>query len=304
MNLLQKALLTVFVVLAFTFKVNAQQQSLFSQYMNNMLTINPAYVGSQKALSLTAVAREQWIGLDGAPSTQTFSAHLPIERKNIGVGMMLTNDRIGVTKQNGVAFSYAYKIKMLGGELSMGIKGGFINYSIIYSDISETDPSFQEGNVSEVHPDIGLGLYFNTNKFYLGLSAPQITLSEKETNDIRPESALIPHYFIQGGYVFDINPDLKLKPSFMTKIVEGAPIEVDINANVYLRDLVGLGVSWRSMDAVVLLGQVQITNRLQFGYAYDITTTDVRQVSAGSHEIFLNYRIPISKSKIITPRYF
>lgn len=295
----------VFVSLLFTGSLaSAQQQVMFSQYMFNSLAINPAYAGSQESLSMTALMREQWVGLDGAPSTQTFSAHTPFEKKRIGVGLMVIHDKIGITNQTGAYGSYAYKIPTEKGELSLGLQAGFTHYRAEYSEISLTDPTFQTGDISEFHPNFGFGVYYSTERFYAGFSAPQLVQSRMDRNNDFSESIIKRHYFIHSGYVFDLNPDLKLKPSALIKIVEGAPVQIDLNANFYYKNLVGLGASWRSMDAIVMLLQVQITEQLQFGYAYDFGTTDIRRVSSGSHEFYLNYRLSLSKSKIITPRYF
>jgi len=284
--------------------VKAQQQVMFSQYMFNGLAINPAYAGSQESLSMTALMREQWVGIDGAPSTQTLSAHTPFEKKRIGVGLLILHDKIGVTDQTGVYGSYAYKLPMAVGQLSLGLQAGFTHYRARYSEVSLSDPTFQSGDISEIHPNFGFGAYYSTDKFYAGISVPQLVQSKIDKNNSVTEAKISRHYFIHAGYVFDLSRSLKLKPNLLVKMVEGAPIEFDLNATAYFQELIGLGVSWRSMDAIVMLLQVQITNKLQFGYAYDFGTTAIRQVSSGSHEIYLNYRLSFSKAKIITPRFF
>ncbi|NJN27559.1 MAG: type IX secretion system membrane protein PorP/SprF [Cyclobacteriaceae bacterium] len=282
----------------------AQQQVMYSQYMFNTLAINPAYAGSHEDLSVTALMREQWVGLDGAPSTQTISAHLPFEKKRIGVGLMAIHDQIGVSDQTDVYASYAYKIPLQHGSLALGLQGGFSYYKAMFSEVSSTDPTFQGVDIRQFLPNFGAGIYYSTRRFYAGLSIPQMIQSRLDDGNVVSKSKIIRHYFVHSGYVFDLSPSLKLKPNVLMKVVDGAPIEFDLNANLYLHDMVGLGLSWRSMDAVVLMLQVQITDRLQFGYAYDFGTTALRQTHAGSHELFLNYRFALSKSRIITPRYF
>jgi type IX secretion system PorP/SprF family membrane protein len=272
--------------------------------MFNTLAINPAYAGSQEDLSVTALMREQWVGLDGAPSTQTLSAHTPFEKKRIGVGLLVVHDKIGITDQTDLYASYAYKIPMKKGTLSLGLQGGFLYYKANFSEVSLTDPTFQGEDLSEFLPNFGAGVYYSTDRFYAGIGVPQLIQSKVDKGNVASESKLIRHYFVHSGYVFDLNQNLKLKPNVLFKIVDGAPLEIDLNANLYFHDLVGLGLSWRSMDAIVMLLQIQITDRLQFGYAYDFGTTALRQVHSGSHELFLNYRFSLSKSKIITPRYF
>lgn len=282
----------------------AQQQVMFSQYMFNTLAINPAYAGSQESLSMTALMRNQWVGLEGAPNTQTFSAHTPFEKKRIGVGLLFMHDNIGVTDQTGVYGSYAYKIPFSSGTLSLGLQAGFTHFNARYSEVSTSDPTFASGDIKEVHPNFGVGAFYATDRFYAGISAPQLVQSKFDKNNDASMAKIVRHYFMQSGYVFDLSQDLKLKPNVLVKMVGGAPVEFDVNANMYFRDLIGLGFSWRSMDAIVMLFQLQITDKLQFGYAYDFGTTAIRQVSSGSHEFYLNYRLTWSKSKIITPRYF
>jgi type IX secretion system PorP/SprF family membrane protein len=282
---------------------NAQQQAMFSQYMHNGLAINPAYAGSQESLSMTALVRQQWVGVEGSPSTQTVSGHMPFEKKRIGVGLMVLHDKITVNDQTGVYGSYAYKIPLQKGQLALGVQAGFTFYSSTFSEISLTDQTFATADVSEFHPNFGFGAYYSTERFYAGFSIPQLVESKFDKNNPDINGLIRRHYFIHSGYVFDLNHEFKLKPNILVKIVDGASLEIDWNANFYYKNLIGLGLSWRTMDAFVALLHVQVTNNLQFGYAYDITTTSIRKVSYGSHELFLNYRISLSKSKIITPRY-
>jgi len=283
---------------------NAQQQAMFSQYMYNGLAINPAYAGSQESVSMSALMRQQWVGMEGAPSTQTFSAHMPIEKKRIGIGLMILHDRIAVTDQTGVYGSYAYKIPLQKGQLALGIQAGFTFYSSTFSEVSLTDHTFASADASEFHPNFGFGAYYTTDKFYAGFSIPQLVQVKLDRENPDINGFIQRHYFVHSGYVFDLNLNFKLKPNVLIKMVEGASVELDLNANLYYKNLIGLGISWRTMDAFVVLFHVQLTNKLQLGYAYDITTTSVRKVSYGSHELFLNYRFSLSKLKFITPRYF
>lgn len=248
-------------------EVNAQQHAMFSQYMYNGLAINPAYAGSQESLSMTALMRQQWVGMEGAPSTQTISGHLPFEKKRIGVGFMVLHDQIAVTDQTGVYGSYAYKIPMPKGQLALGIQGGFTHYRSIFSEISLIDQTFATADVSEFHPNFGFGAYYSTDNFYAGFSIPQFVQSKMDGANKDVNGIIRRHYLIHAGYVFDLNQDFKLKPNVLIKMVDGASVEFDLNANLYYRNLVGLGISWRTMDALVALLHVQLTNKLQFGYA-------------------------------------
>jgi len=303
-----KMIFRVFLLLGiFTTSVaHAQQQVMYTQYMFNGLAINPAYAGSHETLSLTALAREQWVSIDGAPSTQTFSMHAPIKRKRIAVGLLLLNDKIGVTSQTGAYGSYAYKINFDNrSTLSMGLSAGFTYFNAAFSQVSNDDPSFSNADVSEFQPNVGLGLYYYTDRFFAGISSPQILETTFDKNNQDSDSKLLRHYFATAGYVLDINDFLKLKPHALVKYVEGAPLELDLNASVLFQEVIWLGLSWRSFDSVDAIFQLQATPNFQIGYAYDfITTTDLSRVNGGSHEIMLNYRFNLSKKKVITPRYF
>ncbi len=285
---------------------HAQQQVMYTQYMFNGLAINPAYAGSHETLSLTALAREQWTGIDGAPSTQTFSAHAPIKAKRIALGLLVLNDEIGVTSQTGAYASYAYKINFeQKGTLSMGISGGFTYFNAAFSEVSQSDPSFGNADIQEFQPNVGVGFYYYTDRFFAGISTPQLLETTFDQNNNDSDSKLLRHYFATAGYVIDLNSYLKFKPHALIKYVEGAPLQLDLNASVLFQEVIWLGVSWRSFDSLDGILQIQATPQFQIGYAYDfLTTTDLSRVNGGSHEIMLNYRFSFSKNKVVTPRYF
>lgn len=302
-------LIKIFIAFAFLFSFSAamaQQQVMFTQYMFNQLALNPAYAGSHRTLSVTALARKQWAGLDGAPSTQTLSVHSPIKNQRVGVGLLVVNDKIGVTKQTGLYNSYSYRIPFQnGGRLAFGLQIGFTAYNAQFSKISDTDPTFA-GDVREVHPNVGGGLFYNTKLFYVGFSAPQLIQNTFDRNNLDSDSKMLRHYFLTAGYVFTLNRELKLKPNFLVKAVAGAPVQFDVNLNLLMREVLWVGLSWRSFESVDALLQFQISEKLQFGYAYDFsTTTKLSRVNSGSHEIMLNYRVLTKKrSRFVTPRYF
>ncbi len=294
------------VVLAGAPKALAQQQVMFTQYMFNGLAINPAYAGSHETLSFTALAREQWTGIEGAPSTQTFSVHSPLHNDKIGVGLLVMHDKIGVTEQTGVMGSYAWRIIFDDTKkLSMGLQAGINRYNSSFSKVSSTDPAFANQDVREMQPDFGFGLYYATDRFYAGASVPQLAGNYFGRKRGESNFNLVRHYFFMSGYVMDLNPSLKLKPNLLVKAVEGAPVEMDLNANLLIKEVLWVGASWRSFESVDLLLQIQLTDHVQFGYAYDIaTSSELNSINTGSHELMVNYRIRLSKSKIITPRYF
>jgi type IX secretion system PorP/SprF family membrane protein len=287
-------------------RAQAQQQAMYTQYMFNGLAINPAYAGSQGALNLTALARKQWHGFAGAPSTQTFSAHAPLRDESMGLGLLLTHDEIGVTNQYGAYAVYAYRVKMSRGTLSAGLQAGFNSYRAGFSQVlvrEGDDISFSADDAEAFLPNFGTGLYYNTTRFYAGFSLPML-LANNYPGSEGQLAQQYRHWFFTTGYVIDLNADLKLKPNVLVKAVEGAPIEVDINANLLIKELLWVGLSYRSFDAVSALIELQATPQFRIGYAYDYTLTDLQQVNTGSHELMLNYRLVRKDKKMLTPRYF
>lgn len=304
---MQKTFISFLLFLLLAFSAKSQQQAMFTQYMFNGLALNPAYAGIHEGLSASMLWREQWVGFEGAPSTQTFSIHSPIRHKPISLGAMLIRDKIGVTEQFGAYFSYAYRI-MIGrkSRISFGLQASLSNYNSNYVDASlGLDPSLLNSDVNESKPNIGAGIMFHSDRYYFGLSAPQVLNHRFDSANPDSDSYMVRHYFVTAGVVLDLNRDIKIKPNLLIKAVRGAPIELDLNVNVLLQEFLWLGVSYRSFDSFDALVQLQLTPLLQIGYAFDFaTTTELRRVNSGSHEIMVSYRFRLSKDKTVTPRYF
>lgn len=284
----------------------AQQQIMFTQYMFNQLAINPAYAGSHGTLSVTALARMQWTGIDGAPSTQTLSAHSPLTIRRLSAGLLLLHDKIGVTDQTGFFNSYAYRIPFRnGGLLSFGLQGGVTFYNAKYSEVSTTDPTFANGDIKEMQPNFGAGVFYNTKEFYVGISAPQLLRTTFDRHNPNSDSKLIQHYFLSAGYVFTLDHQLKLKPGILVKAVPGAPVQLDLNMNLLMKEVFWVGLSWRSFESFDASLQFQVSPKLQFGYSYDFsTTTELSRINGGSHEIMVNYRVIEKRSRKKIQRYF
>lgn len=290
----------------------AQQQPMYTQYMFNGLVLNPAYAGSHETFTATAVMRKQWVGIQDAPETQTFSAHSPLDNLRnskrlpspVSLGLTLFHDHIAITRQTGLLASYAYRLNLLNGAtLSMGLQGGFSQLRIRYSELELDDPSFSVGDITRWQPDFGAGVYYKSDRFYAGLSAPQM-LRTKMHQD-RYALSVAPHYFLTMGYIFDINPTLKIKPNVLVKNFRGEVFQLDVNCNVYLKEILHLGVSWRSFESVGTLVQFQVNPRFALGYAYDIPFgSTFSGMTDGSHEMMVNYRVPMKKIRTINPRYF
>jgi type IX secretion system PorP/SprF family membrane protein len=291
----------------------AQQQAMYTQYMFNGLVINPAYAGSQETFVATGLFRKQWLGINNAPQTQAFSAHSPLDKlykkkrpgSNVSLGVIILKDEVAITNQTGVAFVYAYRIRLANkASLAMGLQAGMSQMVIKYSQLGVDDPSFLIGNVSELVPNFGGGIYYNTRKFYAGFSAP--AMLQKRWDDFGANTSLQPECFLSMGYVFDLrSPLMKLKPNLLMKRVKGNPVQFDLNCNLYLSDRVELGVSWRSFESVSGMVRVGLNSRFTLGYAYDMPSgSELSELSNGSHEMSISYRTPLKRFRTVNPRYF
>jgi type IX secretion system PorP/SprF family membrane protein len=301
------------VIGLFNSKLFAQTEPMYSQYMYNMLGVNPAYAGNREALSLNFFQRNQWVGIKGAPKTTSISMDQSIKEGKMGWGLQVYDDRLGVESATGFNGMLSTRVQVSEkGILSGGLSLGMMNYRINLNDVNNrnnpNDPSFiSTDNPSKWNPSLGMGIYYNTDRFYAGLSTPSILKArlasyENMNTSIQKSDAF--HLFANAGYVFDINEDVKLKPSTMVKMVSGAPIETDINLNVWLKDLLGFGASYRTGDAFVGMVELQATSNLRFGYAYDMPFNPLKYFTKGSHELILRYEIGNFKTKIKSTRYF
>ncbi|MCB0448614.1 MAG: type IX secretion system membrane protein PorP/SprF [Confluentibacter sp.] len=294
----------------------AQQDPQFTQYMYNMSVINPAYATANEAvLNLGGLYRTQWVGLEGAPKTGTFFAHSPINRK-IEVGISFTNDNIGdIVEENNIYADFAYVLPMgLEGKLSLGLKAGFTLFDTNFDGLNlqsgnvSTDIAFNE-NINKTFPNLGIGAFYFTDTYYIGLSAPNMlnTKHLEVENGIRTTGVQSVHYYLTGGYVFNINQNLKLKPAFMAKSVSGAPLALDITANVLINEKIEAGLGYRLDDAISGLVGFRISPELKIGYAYDFTTNNLGSYNSGSHELFILFDVDLFGLKggyDRSPRFF
>jgi type IX secretion system PorP/SprF family membrane protein len=303
----------IVIMLLFFQHVHAQTEPMYSQYMYNMLGVNPAYAGNREAMSFNFFQRNQWNGIKGAPKTTAVSIDQSIKEGRIGLGLQAYDDRLGVESATGFNGMLSTRIKVsekgiLSGGLSFGLMNYRINLNEVYNRNNPNDPSFiSTNNPSKWTPSLGMGVYYNTDRFYAGISTPSIIKSRLASYDdfissINKSNAF--HLFANTGYVFDVNEDVKLKPSTMIKMVSGAPIEADINLNVWLKDMIGLGGSYRTGDAFVGMVELQATTNLRIGYAYDVPFNPLKYFTRGSNELMLRYEIGNFKTKIKSTRYF
>ncbi|MFC5285416.1 type IX secretion system membrane protein PorP/SprF [Pedobacter alpinus] len=309
---IKKYILVLMMLLssAYTF---AQQDAMYTQYMFNTLAINPAYAGSRDFTSATALYRKQWVGISGAPETQTLSIDGPVKDGKVGLGLQVFNDNIGINKTTGVFGTYAYRILMDNSTLAFGIQGGVSRFSADYENVDLgsdglIDVAFTN-NVTKFMPNFGAGIYFNTDKFYAGLSLPHLLNNTLNKDNFLVTDGLVSrqylHLFFSTGYVFSLSDDLKLKPNVLVKGVRGAPLQADLNMNLWMFNLVSFGLSYRTEADISALAEVQLNKKLRLGYAYDASTTSLVGFNAGSHEIMLRFDFGEKGSRaILNPRYF
>jgi len=293
-------------------QAHAQQDPQFTQYMYNMSVLNPAYATADESLiNIGTLYRAQWVGSVGGPSTGTLFAHSKLTDRLEG-GVSIIHDQIGdVVKETNAYIDVAYVLPMSNiAKISFGIKAGATFFSTDFNGFVYSDPlpdaAFAE-NISRTFPNIGAGVYYFSDKYYVGLSAPNLLQSKhlKDDSGIVTEGSENTHLFLTGGYVFNLNDRLKLKPAFMTKYVGGAPIAVDLSANLLINNTVELGAGYRIDDSVSGLVNFSVTPMIRIGYAYDYTLSNLGRFNSGSHEVFLLFDISrLAKGYDKSPRFF
>ncbi|MBG6112181.1 type IX secretion system PorP/SprF family membrane protein [Flavobacterium sp. CG_9.10] len=294
-------------VLMFTAMVSfAQQDAQFTQYMYNTININPAYAGSRGVLSIFALHRTQWVGLDGAPVTNAVSVNTPLNGSNLGLGVSIVNDKIGPTHENTLSADLSYTIPTSETfKLSFGIKATANLFDLDVSRLNpaDDDPSLHDYS-NKFSPNIGAGIYLHSSKAYVGFSVPNFIESKRyDDNEVAIFKEKINYYLI-AGYVFDLTNDIKFKPAMLTKMVVGAPLQVDVSANFMFSEKFVVGVAYRWSAALSAMVGFQVSDGLYIGYGYDHETTNLNRYNSGSHEIFLRYELFNNTNKIITPRFF
>jgi type IX secretion system PorP/SprF family membrane protein len=274
--------------------------------MYNTININPAYAGSRGVLSVFGLHRSQWVGLDGAPVTNAITINSPIENTNLGVGLSFVNDRLGPTDQNNISADVSHTIKTSETyKLSFGVKGSIDLFSFDASklNIYTADNSLQT-YTNRFSPNIGAGIYLHSDNSYLGFSIPNIFETKRYSDSDYAVYKEKMNYYLIGGYVFELNSNLKFKPAFLSKLVEGAPLQLDLSANFLFNDKFTLGAAWRWSAAASLMAGFQINDGLYIGYGYDLDTTNLANYNSGSHELFLRFELFNRQNRIVSPRFF
>lgn len=288
-----------------------QQDPHYTQYMYNQNVINPAYAGTQSDLSIGLLGRTQWVGIEGAPNTQTISVNGALG-KGVGGGLSVIHDVTGPIIETNLSLDVSYSLPVSeGGNLAFGLKGSYnLIDNNLYTDtiiIDEADPFYQE-DFKTSYPNIGAGIYYYTDKFYAALSVPGFMESfqykTNTTGHIQTDVSDSMHFFGTLGYVFTINDNLKFKPSTMIKVSKGAPISLDLNGSFFIKEKFEIGLSWREGDSIDGIIGIQATPNIRIGYAYDHTLTNLGNYNSGSHELMLLFDFDFIKKKSKSPRYF
>lgn len=305
-----KQFFTIAILLLLSLGVKAQQDPMFTQFFCNKLFQNPAYTGSTDGINALALYRTQWVGFDGAPTTYLFSIHAPILRKTSGIGLAVARDQIGINDIFIANLSYAFRIDFGVGRLAMGINGKMYRYQMEWSRTSPLEQlddfiPYTDNDLFLVN--FGTGLYFDTDRFYVGVSVPKLLENEMDFNDNKVNATSAKqrrHYFMMAGAAFTVHPKIVLKPALQFKYVKNAPFEADVNLSVLLYNTFLIGTTYRTGDSFDAIAQVYINDQICIGYAHDFTLTKLSNHHKGTHEILLSIDFGRKPKGFDHPRYF
>ncbi|CAM1364708.1 conserved exported hypothetical protein [Tenacibaculum litopenaei] len=287
----------------------AQQDPQFTQYMYNTMIVNPAYAGSRGHGVFTALARTQWVGFEGAPETQTLSYDTPLGVSGLGLGINVMNDKIGPSHEIYFDANMSYAIETgYDGNLAFGLRlgGRVLNIDWSKGRLVDDETLFDNNINGRFLPTVGAGIYYYTPEWYLGISVPNFLRSEHYDQNLEAKTLTAVermHFFMIAGYVFQLGEDVKLKPAALVKAVSGAPVSIDLSANVLFSDRYRAGLGWRWGDSISALLGIQVSNALMIGYAYDLTTSNYNVINSGTHEVFVRYEL-VQEYKYRSPRFF
>lgn len=298
----------IFLFLSFSNSLSAQQLPLYSEYMFNTFEINPAYAGSRDVIQIISMFRKQWTGFKTAPQSTFLSVDLPIPGKRVGLGIKIVDDRDEITKTIGAQAAYAYKVPVGSySTLALGLQAGAMSFKSDFTKvdvIDPNDPSFSHV-VNSVKINFGTGIFFNTENFYVGVSLPNLFRQNLKKNDPGNlgDFKQNMHIYFNTGYVFMLSYNFVLKPSVLVRGLVGSPVSVDVNTNLWIADMLSLGVSYRNKSALVGIINLRVLPELYLGYAYDHSISRLNIIAKGSHEVILKYEIPNGRTSL-SPRYF
>lgn len=305
----------IIIIILFTgLATFAQQDALFTQYMYDKLDLNPAYAGSQEVLAMDMLTRFQWVGIQGAPQTISFTAHTPLSNSHIGLGFDVLRDELGPTMDYGVKGTFAYRVIFPTSKLSFGIAAGIKYSDIDWSELNPKDAGDYELNnqvKNKVVPNVDFGIYYYGSRFYVGASSKHLLQNQMIVASTTPTDAqntytkLLRQFYGLAGGVFPLGDNVMFMPSVLCKYVQNAPFQADLTASFMIYNVLTLGISYRTEEAVGLMANVNILKNFTFGYSYDIWFNALQSYNKGSHEIHLGYYLDIfNKDRMLSPRYF
>ncbi len=317
-----RRILLVASLLCFVLGAHAQQEAQYTQFMYNKLALNPGYAGSNGLPCISCIHRTQWMGFDGAPSSQVLNFHLPAFSERVGLGISLAHDRIGPTNSSTASLIYAYRLKMKKGNLAIGTRGTIRSYRINWQNLDTThsgDGEIPSENTVRIMPNFGVGAYYDADNFYVGLSLPNIIKNDLSYSVSNTENygRVRRHFYLMGGFIFNLSKSVKLKPAVLMKFVQNSPFDIDLNATAIFMDRFWVGLSYRLGgdstrgigESLDLLVQYQVTPLFRVGAAYDYTLSKLQNHSSGSIEIQLDYcfkskKKEKDKKRLTNPRFF
>jgi len=310
LNKVKKAALVLLILSGPLYSIG-QQDPMYTQYIFNLQTVNPAYAGSWQTMGFMALSRYQWVGMDGHPSTQTFSFQTPFKTQNVGIGCNIVVDKLGPERRIMFNIDYSYRI-LLNDNVSLrsGIKGGFTNYNNDLNGLQQypdgtSDPATTGIVVNKFLPNVGFGMFLASPTYYLSLSLPKLVQNSFLDNNANfSKMSEARQLYFAGGMVFTLTDKVKFKPTFMTKTVVGAPFQYDLSANFLLVEKFWIGAMYRSGDSFGAIAQWVVNNKFRVGYAADFTFTDLKNYQHGVHEVMVSYEISYLKRRYVSPRYF
>ncbi len=307
-NIFRRIVLGILISVSFLNGLSAQQLPLYSEYMFNTFEINPAYAGARDVVQITSMFRKQWTGFKSAPQSTFLSVDMPIPDKRIGLGVKIVDDRDEITKTIGAQGAYAYKVPVGSySTLALGLQAGVMSFKSDFTKvdvIDPNDPSFSQV-VNSTKANFGTGIFFNTETFYVGVSLPNLirhNLKKSDPGNVGDIKQNM-HIYFNTGYVFLLSDNFVFKPSVLVRGLVGSPVTVDVNANLWIADMLSLGASYRNKSAVVGIINLRVLPELYVGYAYDHSISRLNIIAKGSHEVILKYEIPNGRTSL-SPRYF
>jgi len=298
-------MLVVYLWLLAASSVQAQLDPLYNQYVFNQLLINPAYAGAFDQASVTFMSRAQWVGIDGAPVTNSLTMHSSIFNNKGGAGLSVLNDRLGVSNNTEVFASFSYKLDFGNSKLAMGLQGGLIQYKYNYADLNMefiNDPSFIPTDENFTRSNFGFGAMYYSQQYYFGFSIPRI-LNIEANDGVTQSTRYKQHYYLSGGMVFPLSDVLKIKPTTLIKLVDGN-VSVDLNASILLNEMVWIGVLFRNLNTFGALAEFQVNDGLRIGYSFELPGTKLISNQFGTHELMVSFDFPLLRKQLVTRRYF